>query len=99
MQRHVSTQRDSPMQPPDELVAHLARSTRLSMSEAARLVLEVMAYFAEPLERFVQRRHAELRRDGLRNAAIYARLAAEVSQRRFLAAPLSERQIRRLIYG
>jgi hypothetical protein len=88
-----------PMQAPADLVAHLVRSSPLSAPEATRLVLEVMAYFDEPIDRFVQRRHAELRREGLRNQAIYGRLAAEIAERRFVATPLTERQIRRLIYG
>ena len=46
----------------DELIAHLARSSPLTVSEAARVVADVLAYFAEPLAEFVRRRHAELQR-------------------------------------
>ena len=47
-----------PAAPHDDLVAHLARTTPLSPGEAARVVAEVMGYFAEPVPEFVRRRHA-----------------------------------------
>ena len=55
--------------------------------------------FDDPLERFVARRHAALQAQGLKNDAIYARLAEEITSRRFPAPSLTARQIRRLIYG
>jgi hypothetical protein len=81
------------------LFDHLERTTRLSRAEVARVVAEVLEYFAEPLEGFVARRHAELQAEALKNAEIFARIAAELPQRRFAAPPLSERQIRRMVYG
>lgn len=83
----------------DELLEHLERTTRLSRTEADRVVIEVLAYFSEPLENFVARRHAELQGEELKNPEIFARIAAELRQRRFAAPDLSERQIRRMIYG
>lgn len=83
----------------EQLVDHLERTTRLSHSEAVRVVAEVLEYFAEPLEGFVARRHAELQGEALKNAEIFERIAVELSQRRFAAPPLSERQIRRMVYG
>jgi hypothetical protein len=44
----------------DDLLAHLSRTTALSPSEAARVVADVITYFAEPAEDFVRRRHTEL---------------------------------------
>lgn len=82
-----------------DLFEHLERMTRLSRLEAERLVAEVLEYFSEPLEVFVARRHAELQSEELKNPDIFARIAAEVRQRRFAAPDLSERQIRRMIYG
>ena len=64
-----------------------------------RVVAEVLEYFSESLETFVARRHAELQAEELQNAEIFARIAAELRQRRFAAPALSERQIRRMIYG
>ena len=89
----------------DELAAFLSRSTRLEPEEARRVLREVVAVLAaETVEQFVVRRHRELKADYLpgallRNEAIYRRIAQEVAQRPFAATPLTERQIRRLIYG
>ena len=82
-----------------ELVTYLVRSTRLTASEARRVLDEVLAYMDETAEDFIRRRHLALQSQGLPNTAIFARLATEISQRRFRAANLSERQIRRIIYG
>lgn len=83
----------------DDLIEHLARSTPLDRATAARVVDEVVAYFAEPLESLVRRRHRELQREGHANAEIYAQIAAELAERPIAAPELSERQIRRLVYG
>jgi len=83
----------------DDLLAHLGRVTPLGPGELARLVDELLAYFSESIEEFVVRRHRELQTEELRNEDIFARLAAELRQRRFTAPSLSQRQIRRLIYG
>ena len=82
-----------------DLLEHLERTTRLSRPEAARVVSEVLEYFSESLDQFITRRHGELQGEELKNADIFARSAAEVSQRRFAAPGLSERQIRRIVYG
>ena len=63
------------------------------------MVEEVLAFLSEHPAEYVARRHVELRREGLANAAIFERLARELSRRRFASPPLSERQIRRLVYG
>ncbi len=85
----------------DELAGFLARTSRLTPDEAKRVLAEVVAQLsAETVEAFVQRRHRELK--GLhsqRNAEIYAQIASEVAKRPFATMPLTERQIRRLIYG
>ena len=83
----------------EPLLRHLERTTRLERAEARRLVGEVIAYFGESLPEFVARRHRELQAESLRNEAIYRRIAEEAQERRFEVGKLSERQIRRLIYG
>jgi hypothetical protein len=83
----------------DELLVHLSRTTSLSPGEAARVVADVLAYFAEPAEEFVRRRHAELRARGLTNDQIFEHVAAELPQRRFAPPELSLRQLRRIVYG
>ena len=83
----------------EDLVAYLAQSTRLSASEARRLVENVFAFLHETPEEFVRRRHRALQARGLSNSEIYLQLTAELSQRRFSAPSYSQRQIRRMIYG
>jgi hypothetical protein len=83
----------------DDLLAHLSRTTTLSPGEAARVVADVLAYFAEPTEDFVRRRHAELRAHGLANDQIFGRIAAELPLRRVAPPELSLRQLRRIVYG
>ena len=83
----------------DDLFEHLAGTTRLSRAEAEKVVADVVAYFAESTEEFITRRHAELQAASVRNAQIFVRIAAELRERRFAAPALTERQIRRLIYG
>jgi len=85
----------------DDFATHLARTTALTPPEARRVLGEVIAMLAtETVEQFVVRRHRELKdSEAERNETIYRRIAEEVNARAFAAAPLTERQIRRLIYG
>jgi hypothetical protein len=83
----------------DDLLAHLSRTTQLSAGEAARVVADVLAYFAESPEDYVRRRHAELKARGLTNDQIFERVAAELPQRRVAPPELSLRQLRRIVYG
>lgn len=83
----------------DELVRHVVVSTGLGPETAARVIADVLAYFGETTEQFVRRRHAELHRRGHGNAAIWPMIAAELVERRVAAAALSERQLRRIVYG
>lgn len=83
----------------DDLVTHLAQSTSLSPSEAARVVADVVAYFGETVRDHVRRRHTELQRRGLTNDRIFDEITVELATRRFAAPQLSVRQLRRLVYG
>ncbi len=82
-----------------ELIAYLARTTRLSPSEAQRIVAEVLTFLQETPEEYVRRRHRALQADGHSNPSIYMRLAEELSVWRFRAPRYTARQIRRMIYG
>jgi hypothetical protein len=82
-----------------ELVDYLARSSRLTPQEAARLVNEVLAFMSEMPEDFIRRRHLALQAQGLSNRAIYLQISDELVGRRFRAPEYTERQIRRIIYG
>jgi hypothetical protein len=85
--------------PQTDLVRHVVASTGLPAETAARLVADVLAYYGETTEQFVRRRHAELRRRHLGNARIWPVVSAELAERRVVAPRLSERQLRRIVYG
>jgi polyhydroxyalkanoate synthesis regulator phasin len=81
------------------LVDHLVATTELTAAEASRVVEDVLAFHAEPVEAYVRRRHGELKTHGTRNSEIFARLADELAHRVVAAPALSERQLRRIVYG
>lgn len=83
----------------EELVRHVAASTGLPEATATRVVADVAAYFAETVDDYVRRRHGELRGAHWKNEEIWPQLAAELGARRFGAPQLSERQLRRMVYG
>lgn len=85
--------------PLDDLVNHLTRTTDLGRGEAARVIAEVIAYFSEPLDVVVKRRHAEMQAAGLTNVVIFERIRQELRFWRVAAPALSDRQVRRIIYG
>ncbi len=87
------------MSPDPELIDHVVSSTGLSPAEARRLIEDVVAFHAEPVESYVRRRHAELKTFGAKNPEIFARIGAELRERVVAAPELSERQVRRIIYG
>ncbi len=84
---------------PQDLVRYLAASTGLPQPTAVRVIADVATYFNETIEEFVRRRHTELRQRQRKNDEIWPLIAAELGQRRFAASGLSERQLRRIVYG
>ena len=84
---------------PQDLARYLAASTGLPQPTTVRVIADVTAYFGETIEEFVRRRHAELQRRQHRNHEIWPVIATELRQRRFAAPGLSERQLRRIVYG
>ena len=85
--------------PDADLVRRIADSTGLTPAEAARVVDDVVAWYAEPVADYVRRRHRHLQTYGGRNDAIFAQLADELRTRVVAAPHLSERQLRRIVYG
>jgi hypothetical protein len=81
-----------------DLIDRVASSTGLSPGEAARVVEDVLAWYREPIEDYVRRRHAHYQLYGKRNAEIFKLIAAELNTRLVAAPALSERQLRRIIY-
>ncbi len=81
------------------LLDHLERSTGLSRGDARRIVEEVLAWCGEDTEALVRRRHRELRAEGLANPEAFREIVRELPERRVAAPRLTERQVRRVIYG
>lgn len=84
---------------PRDLTDHLCRHSALNAVEAERLIVEVLSFYTERRDDFIRRRHQELQSNGLANARIFQRILRELADRRFPSEALSERQIRRVIYG
>lgn len=82
-----------------ELVDRISASAGLTPAEAARVIEDVVAWYREPVEDYVRRRHAYHHLYGRRNAEIYPLIAGELAGRVVAAPPLSERRIRRIVYG
>ncbi|MCQ4082859.1 hypothetical protein NGB36_20195 [Streptomyces sp. RB6PN25] len=85
--------------PHEDLIDHLMRTTPLHRGEAARVVLDVLAYFDESTEEYVRRRHRELQSGGLANPEIFERITEELPHRAVAPPELSLRQLRRIVYG
>lgn len=81
------------------LVERIVASTGLSPGEATRVAQDVLAFHAEPVEDYVRRRHAHLKTYGAKNAEIFTLIAEELAERVVAAPRLTERQLRRLVYG
>ncbi|MTD55216.1 hypothetical protein [Amycolatopsis pithecellobii] len=82
-----------------QLVRHIAGSTGLPTAVAERVIADVIAYYRETVEEFVRRRHGELQARGRKNAEIWQVVAAELAERPVGAGELTERQLRRIVYG
>jgi hypothetical protein len=84
---------------PPDLVRYVAVSTGLPEATASRVVADIAAYFGETVEQFVRRRHGELQKRQRKNSEIWPEITAELDGRRFRAPAMSERQLRRVVYG
>lgn len=82
-----------------DLIDRVAGSAGLSAAEAARVVEDVLAWYREPIEDYVRRRHAHHRLYGRRNPEIFALIAEELAGRLVAAPALTQRQLRRIVYG
>lgn len=82
-----------------DLIDRVSGSAGLTAAEAARVVTDVLAWYREPVDDYVRRRHAYYQVYGKRNAEIFALIAAELADRLVAAPQLSQRQLRRIVYG
>jgi len=83
----------------NDLISHLSQLTALSEAQSSQVVAEVLAFFNEDIETFIRRRHHELQQQGFSNAKIFSTIQDELDGRLFPAEEISERKIRRMIYG
>ncbi len=82
-----------------EFTSYILDSFQLTEQEFDRLMDEFLAFFELEVEEFIRQRHLQLKKEGLKNEAIYEQINQELDSRRFKSADLSQRQIRRIIYG
>ena len=85
--------------PDPTLVSHVVATTSLTPAEAARVIEDVIDFHAQSMEDYVRSRHAHLKTYGAKNPEIFARIAEELADRVVAAPELSERQLRRIVYG
>jgi ATP-dependent helicase YprA (DUF1998 family) len=78
---------------------HLLSIVDIGEAELQKVVADLLDHWSETLAAFVVRRHKELQRSGIPNRLAYAQIRDEVSRRRFMAESLTERQVRRILYG
>jgi hypothetical protein len=84
---------------PQDLVRYVSVTTGLTRGTAERVVADVVAYFGETAEEFVRRRHGELHHRQYKNSEIWPQITKELTNRPVAAPGLSERQLRRIVYG
>ena len=84
---------------PQDLVRHVARSTGLDEATASRVVADVLAYFGQTVEEYVVKRHENLKSRNRKNDDIWPLIMDELRTRWFKADELTERQLRRMVYG
>jgi hypothetical protein len=82
-----------------EFRRHVVATYDISETAFCRILEESLAYFGMTLEEYVRSRHLELQRTGRKNAEIYRIILDETKDMRFAAKGLTERRVRRLIYG
>lgn len=82
-----------------DLIDCLAALAGLAPTEAARIIDDVLAWYREPVEDYVRRRHTHYQLNGKRNAEIFTLIARELTDRVVAPPSLSERQLRRIVYG
>lgn len=82
-----------------EFKTYVTTTYDLGESDFDRLLEDLNYFYELELKEFIRIRHLELKTNGLKNSQIYSYLKKEIKARRFKSAEISERQIRRIIYG
>ena len=82
-----------------ELKDYLISAYPLSERDIERILEEINGFYDITVHDYIQSRHQELISHGKKNNVIYQQLLEEINERRFRAPKLSQRQVRRIIYG
>lgn len=91
-----------PTEPPPvspDFRAYLLEIVDVTERQLDKVVAHLQDHWSETVEEFVVRRHRQLQRRGVPNRLAYGLIAQDVQSRRFQAKPLSQRQVRRILYG
>ncbi len=83
----------------EEFKDYIVSAYSISENDFERLMDEVNHFYDYEFQSYIQSRHLKLKENGLNNQEIYQILQKEIKEQRFRAPTLSERQIRRIIYG
>ncbi len=83
----------------DDLLDQLERTTQLPRNVLGRVVAEVVEHHRESVDQFVRRRHRELQATGQANPDIWIVVQRELAIRVVAPPVLSDRQLRRIVYG
>jgi len=82
-----------------EFKRHLELTYDIAEKDSDQLMEEFLAYFGSTLDEFVRARHGQLQKAGKKNPEIYRQILREAGTIRFAEKALSERRVRRIIYG
>ena len=82
-----------------EFKTYVTTTYALNENDFERLLEDINVFYDLEIKDFIRIRHLELKSNGLKNDQIYAFLKKEIEARRFKNGQISERQIRRMIYG
>jgi len=85
--------------PAEALVRRLATVCGLSPDKASQVVSEMLDEMSATVDQYITTRHEALQDQGWPNERIYRQIKTDLGRLRFSAQALSERQIRRRIYG
>ncbi len=78
---------------------YLGHQYNLHPEELEVLLCDLFGFLSETPENFIVRRHRELQAKSWPNSKIFTRIRGELEEGLFRSNKLSERQIRRIIYG
>lgn len=83
----------------EEFENYLLSSYQMSKNDLYRFLDDLSGAFNFTVEKYIQKKHTDLHKEGKKNAEIYQIIQKEILTQRFPGPELSVRQIRRIIYG